>query len=79
MSRIAISVSVASPEPGAAGILARRLESMGATVRDVHELIGVVSCDVEAGMLDALRALPEVEAVEEDRPIRLPPPEADVQ
>mgnify|MGYP001813416761 FL=1 len=79
MSRVAITISVASTEPGAAAVLARRLTSMGATVRDVHDVIGVVACEVEVGMLDAVRALPEVEAVEEDRAIRLPPPEDDVQ
>ncbi|MGI9539560.1 MAG: hypothetical protein ACR2N6_05365 [Miltoncostaeaceae bacterium] len=79
MSRVAITVSVKEVEPGAAATLARRLRSMGVEVREVHELIGVISCDADPDGLDALRALPEVEAVEEARQVQLAPPESDVQ
>lgn len=79
MSRVAITVLVKEAEPGAAVTLAGRLRSMGVVVREIHELLGVITCDAHPDGLDALRALPEVEAIEEVRDIRLPPPERDAQ
>lgn len=76
--QIEITVLAAEPGPGVRA-LARRVASLGVSVSDVQESIGVVSGFADADQLERVRALPGVDAVEAARAIQLPPPEADVQ
>lgn len=79
MTRVEITVSVREADLGAVRSLAQRVESMGMSVSQVHETIGVITGSAEDAVLPDLRALQEVEAVETTRRIQLPPPESEVQ
>lgn len=76
--QIEITVLAAEAGPGVHA-LARRVASLGVSVSDVQEAIGVVSGFADADQLERVRALPGVDAVEAAREIQLPPPESDIQ
>jgi hypothetical protein len=55
------------------------LRAAGLQVERVLEPVGVVTGSVDPGRRTALAAVPGVAAVEDDRTVRLPPPDAAVQ
>ena len=59
--------------------VAARLEAEGVHVESVLEAVGVIVATVPDGGVRALAEIEGVGAVEENREIRLPPPDADVQ
>ena len=76
--RIEITVLAAEAGP-TVHTLARRVASLGVSVSDVQEAIGVVCGVADADQLERVRALPGVETVEAARAVQLPPPESDIQ
>jgi hypothetical protein len=56
-----------------------RLEATGVQVEKVLEAVGVIVGSCDEGGMHALSEIEGVSAVERDREIRLPPPDADVQ
>jgi hypothetical protein len=59
--------------------VAARLEGSGARIEKVMEAVGVIVATVADGGVRALAEIEGVGSVEEDREIRLPPPDSDVQ
>jgi hypothetical protein len=55
------------------------LTKAGAQVEERSPAIGMVSARIAAGDVPAVEAIDGVQAVEQDRTIHLPPPEADLQ
>jgi hypothetical protein len=64
---------------GEAGAVADGLRAAGMTVERVLGAIGVVTGSVDSERREALAAVPGVGAVELDRPVRLAPPDAEIQ
>ncbi|TCK25608.1 hypothetical protein [Pseudonocardia endophytica] len=56
-----------------------RLEAAGVQVDKVLEAVGVIVATVADGGVRALAEIEGVGSVEEDREVRLPPPDSDVQ
>ena len=77
--RLDVLVTAADTGPGAVDELAERLAQAGMEVGQVLATIGVVSGSIDDSLLEAIRALPGVQAVEQQRAVQLPPPDADVQ
>lgn len=76
-----MAVKVLVTTSGAAPVadVAARLEAAGVHVDTVLEAVGVIVATVADGGVRALAEIEGVGAVERDRTIRLPPPDADVQ
>lgn len=64
---------------GEAEPVADGLRAAGMTVERVLGTVGIVTGSVEAERRASLAAVPGVVAVELDRPVRLAPPDAEIQ
>lgn len=64
---------------GEAEAVAEQLRAAGMTVQRVLGAAGIVTGSVDAERRASLAAVPGVVAVELDRPVQLPPPDAEIQ
>jgi hypothetical protein len=74
-----ITVSVADDAIGRIDEVVTALENGGMHIDQVLRPIGVITGSVETGHVHALGSVAGVAAVEPQRTIQLPPPDADVQ
>lgn len=79
MAKVRVNVSVAGDRPQDFAAVAKRLRKAGLAIDQQHRDVGVVSGRIEAKQLPALRQLPGVSSVEEERQVRVPPPDEEVQ
>ncbi len=59
--------------------VARRLEQAGLKIEDVQEDTGTITGSIPAQKLALLEKVEGVSAVEQQREVRIPPPDSDVQ
>jgi len=78
-ARTAVTVLVADDHLDRMAEVVAGLRAAGLRVTAVHDALGTIAGDGEAADLGALRRVPGVAAIERDRTIQLPPPDADVQ
>jgi hypothetical protein len=78
-ARTAVTVLVADDHLDRMAEVVAGLRAAGLHVTAVHDALGTVAGEGEAADLAALRRVAGVAAVERDRTIQLPPPDADVQ
>jgi hypothetical protein len=64
---------------GEAEPVAERLRAAGMTVERVLGAVGIITGSVDTERRATLAAVPGVVAVEPDRPVRLAPPDAEIQ
>lgn len=75
--RVQISLTIA--EGADLQQVAAALRGEGLTVGQVMESLGIIQGEADEQALEQLRRVPHVEAVEESRRIKLPPPDSPVQ
>ena len=64
---------------GEAERVAERLQAAGMTVEQVLGAVGIITGSVDSERRASLAAVPGVVAVERERRIQLPPPDAEIQ
>lgn len=79
MPKVRLSVSVADQHLSRFSTIVKKVEKAGMKVDEKHKDIGVVTGSIEKDRIDSLRNVEGVEHIEEEREIRIPPPESDVQ
>ena len=76
--RVAVLVTVKRSEERLASVAAS-LSDAGLQVDDVMDDMDVVAGSIAEAEIERLAALPQVEHVERERGVRIPPPDAPVQ
>ena len=79
MQRVKLSVSVDDQHLSKFSEIVKEVEKAGMTIDGKHKDIGVVNGSIEKGKIDSLRKVEGVEHIEEEREVRIPPPDSDVQ
>jgi hypothetical protein len=79
MSKVKVSVSVDDRHLSKFSEIVKRVEKAGMEVDEKHKDIGVLNGSIEKNKIDSLRRIEGVEHVEEQREVRIPPPESEVQ
>jgi len=79
MPKVKLSLSVDDQHLAKFSEVVKKVEKAGMTVDEKHKDIGVVNGSIEKDKIDSLRKVDGVEHIEEDREVRIPPPESDVQ
>jgi hypothetical protein len=76
---VRLTVTVADAQLGELDLVAARLREAGMTIDQVLGELGIITGSATPACRAVLAGLPGVDAVEDDRRHRLPPPDADVQ
>lgn len=79
MPKVRLSVSVDEQHLSKFSEIVKKVEKAGMKVDKKHKDIGVVNGSIEKDKIDSLRKVKGVEHIEEEREVRIPPPESDVQ
>lgn len=79
MPKVKLSVSVDDQHMSKFSEVVKRVEKAGMKVDEKHPDIGVVNGSIEKDKIDSLRKVDGVQHVEEEREVRISPPESDVQ
>jgi len=79
MPKVKLSLSVDDQHMSKFADVVKRVEKAGMKVDEKHKDIGVVNGSIEKDKIDSLRQVDGVEHIEEEREIRIPPPESDLQ
>lgn len=75
--RVQVSLTIA--EGADLQQVAEALRGQGLTVGQIMESLGIIQGEADEHTLEKLRSTPHVEAVEESRRFKLPPPDSPVQ
>jgi hypothetical protein len=79
MPKIRLSLSVGDEHLADLAGIAGAARKAGMDVEHQHASLGIVTGSIEAGKLDALRRIPGVAAIEEERQVGVAPPGSDLQ
>ncbi|MCM3873501.1 MAG: hypothetical protein ND895_22690 [Pyrinomonadaceae bacterium] len=79
MPKVKLSLSVDDQHLSKFSEVVKEVEKAGLTVDEKHRDIGVVNGSIEKDKIDSLRNVEGIEHIEEEREIRIPPPESDIQ
>jgi len=79
MPKVKLSVSVDDEHMSKFSEIVKKVEKAGMKVNKQHKDLGVVNGSIEKDKIDSLRKVEGVEHVEEEREVRIAPPESDVQ
>ena len=79
MPKVKLSLSLDDQHLSKFSEVVKKVEKAGMTVDEKHKDIGVVSGSIEKDKLDSLLKVDGVEHIEEEREVRIPPPESDLQ
>lgn len=79
MPKVKLSLSVDDEHLSKFSEVVKKVEKAGMTVDEKHKDIGVVNGSIEKDKIDSLRKVDGVEHIEEEREVRIPPPDSDVQ
>jgi hypothetical protein len=79
MPKVKLSVSVDDQHLSKFSEIVKEVEKAGMTVEGKHEDIGVVNGSIEKDKIDSLRKVVGVQHIEEEREVRISPPDSDIQ
>jgi hypothetical protein len=79
MPKVKLSVSVDDQHLSKFSEVVKKVEKAGMTVDEKHRDLGVVNGSIDKDKIDSLRQIDGVEHIEEQREVRIPPPESDLQ
>jgi hypothetical protein len=79
MPKVRLSLSVSDEHVKDLDGIAAAARKAGLDVEHQHASLGIVTGSIDAGKLDALRRIPGVAAIEEERQVGVAPPGSDVQ
>jgi hypothetical protein len=79
MPQVKLSISIDDQHLNQFAKVVKDVKKAGLKVEERHKDIGVVTGSINKDKVDSLRNVEGVAHVEEEREIRIPPPESDVQ
>ena len=79
MPKVKLSVSVDDQHLSKFAEIVKSVEKAGMEVDAKHKDIGVLNGSIEKDKIDSLRKVKGVQHIEEERDVRIPPPDSDVQ
>ncbi len=79
MPKVKLSVSVDDEHLSKFSEIVKKVEKAGMKVDEKHKDLGVVNGSIEKDKVDSLRKVEGVAHIEEEREVRIAPPESDVQ
>lgn len=79
MPRVKLSISVDDEHLSRFAKVLEDAEKAGMEIGAKHKDLGVATGSIDRDKIDSLRSVKGVKHVEEEREIRIPPPESDIQ
>lgn len=79
MPKVKLSVSVDDQHMGKFSEVVKSIEKAGLEVDAKHKDIGVVNGSIDKDKIDSLRKVAGVQHIEEQKDVRIAPPDSDVQ
>ncbi len=79
MSKVKLTISVADDHMKRFSEVLKAAEKAGMKIDQKHKDLGVATGSIDADKLDSLRNVGGVDHVEQEREVKIAPPESDVQ